>query len=110
MVKKVTRFDVMLVALDPTRGSEIKKTRPCLIISPDEINDCIRTVIIAPMTTKTHHDYVSRIPLVFNKKQGEIALDQLRTVDKSRLLKHLGKIDTAVAKKVTSTLQELFAW
>jgi mRNA interferase MazF len=109
MAITVSRFDVVLVALDPTRGSEIKKTRPCLIVSPNEMNDCIRTVIIAPMTTKVH-DYASRVPIIFNKKHGEVALDQIRTVDKSRLLKQLGKLDETQARKVINELQELFAW
>jgi len=76
-----SRFDVILISLDPTRGSEIRKTRPCLVISPDEMNDHIRTVIVAPMTTKGK-PYPTRVPCTFQGKRGQIVLDQIRTVDK----------------------------
>jgi mRNA interferase MazF len=101
------RFDVYLVNLDPTQGREIKKTRPATIISPNEMNDHISTVIIAPMTTKGR-DYPTRIPCKFQGKRGQIILDQIRTVDKSRLVKRLGKIDKSTSEKVLNILQEMF--
>ena len=104
----VNRFDVHLVALDPTVGSEIRKTRPAVVISPDEMNRHIRTVIIAPMTTKGQ-PYPTRVPVTFQQKKGQIVLDQIRTVDKSRLVKKLGAIDPPTRKKVLQTLSEMFA-
>ena len=102
------RFDVYLVNLDPTIGSEIKKTRPCLVISPDEMNRYINTVIVAPMTTKGR-DYPTRVACKFQGKQGQIVLDQIRTVDKARLIKRVGKIDAQTETKVLSVLGEMFA-
>lgn len=104
----VQRFDVWLVALDPAVGAEIQKTRPCLIISPDEMNVHIATVTIAPMTTKGR-DYPTRVPCQFEGKSGQVVLDQLRTVDKSRLVKRLGRLDAAGADAVLDVLTELFA-
>jgi mRNA interferase MazF len=104
----VKRFDVYLVNLDPTIGSEIKKTRPCLIISPDEMNRYINTVIVAPMTTKGKA-YPTRVACKFQSKQGQIVLDQIRTVDKRRLAKRIGKIDTQTQAKVLWVLGEMFA-
>lgn len=109
MAVVVERFDVFLVSLDPTVGSEIKKTRPCLVISPDEMNRNIRTVIIAPMTT-AKKDYPTRVPCVFRKKQGQIVLDQMRTIDKTRLVKKLGAIDSNTQLDVITVLQHLFAF
>ena len=103
------RFDVYLMNLDPTIGSEIRKTRPCLIISPDEMNRHIKTVIVAPMTS-AGKDYPSRVPCNFRKKQGQIVLDQIRTLDKSRLIKKLGSIDSKAQLEVIATLQRLFAF
>ena len=105
----VNRFDVYLTNLDPTIGSEIQKTRPCLIISPDEMNRHIRTVIIAPMTT-AGQDYPTRITCQFKKKNGHIVLDQIRTIDKARLIKNLGALDSETQLKVISVLQRLFAF
>jgi len=105
---EVSRFDVYLVNLDPTIGREIKKTRPCLIISPDEMNLHIRTVIIAPMTTKGR-PYPTRVACRFKGKSGQVVLDQLRTIDKERLAKKLGRIDTRVAEAVLLMLSEMFA-
>lgn len=102
------RFEVYLVNLDPTIGREIKKTRPCLIISPDEMNRHIATVIVAPMTTKGR-SYPTRIPCEFQEKQGQIVLDQIRTVDRSRLVKKLGQINSATQKAVLALLAEMFA-
>ena len=103
----VQRFDVWLVTLDPTVGSEIRKTRPALVVSPDEMNAHIATVIIAPMTTKGR-SYPTRVPCTFQGKSGKVVLDQLRTVDKARLVKRLGRLDAAVCKAVLDTLAELF--
>ena len=104
----VKRFEVYLANLDPTLGSEIQKTRPCLIISPDEMNEAIATVIVTPMTTKGR-DYPTRVNCIFDGKEGQIVLDQIRTVDKVRLVKKLGKISTSTQKEVLAVLLELFA-
>lgn len=104
----VMRFEVYLVNLDPVVGSEIRKTRPCVIISPDEMNAHIATVIVAPMTTKGR-SYPTRITCKFQGKEGQVVLDQIRTVDKSRLVKCLGMLDEAAKSLVLSTLSEMFA-
>ena len=98
----VKRFDVFLVNLDPTIGSEIQKTRPCVVISPDEMNRHIATAIIAPMTTKGRA-YPTRVICQFQGKEGQIVLDQIRTVDKTRLLKKLGQISQNEQKSVLET-------
>ena len=103
----VQRFDVWLVVLDPTVGSEIRKTRPCLVISPDEMNAHIATVIIAPMTSKGR-DYPTRVPCTFQRKAGQVVLDQIRTVDQARLVKRLGQLDATASAAVLDTLAELF--
>ena len=108
MAMVVKRFDVFLVNLDPTIGSEIKKTRPCLIISPDEMNRYISTVIVAPMTTRGR-EYPTRSSCKFEHKQGQIVLDQIRTIDKARLIKKLGKINKRAQIEVLSILGEMFA-
>jgi mRNA interferase MazF len=108
MAVVVRRFDVFLVSLDPTVGSEIQKSRPCLIISPDEMNRHIQTVIIAPMTSRGRK-YPTRIACEFQRKQGHIVLDQIRTVDKARLLRKLGRIDNQTQIEVLSVLQEMFS-
>ena len=104
----VKQFDVYLIALDPTVGSETQKTRPCLVVSPDELNEHIATVIVAPMTTQGR-PYPTRVACRFQGKQGQIVLDQLRTVDKARLLRRLGRSDRATQDHVLSTLAALFA-
>lgn len=104
----VNRFAVHLVNLDPTIGSEIRKTRPCVIISPDEMNRHLRTVIVAPMTTRAR-PYPSRVTCRFRKKTGQIALDQLRTVDMARLVKQVGIIDRRSQGAVLKTLGAIFA-
>jgi mRNA interferase MazF len=104
----VNRFEVYLINLDPTVGSEIKKTRPCLIISPDEINHNIRTVIVAPMTTKGR-SYPTRVSCRFKGKNGQVVLDQIRTIDKTRLVKKLGRLDKRSAEKVLTVIAEMFA-
>ena len=103
------RFDVYLANLDPRVGSEIKKNKPCLVISPDEMNSHIRTVIVAPMTT-AGKDYPTRISCTFKKKKGQIVLDQIRTIDKTRLVKKLGIINPGTQLKVITTLQRLFSF
>ncbi len=104
----VKRFEVYLVRLDPTVGSEIQKTRPCLVVSPDEMNRFISTAIVAPMTTKGM-PYPSRAPCKFKGKRGYVILDQIRTVDKSRLLKRVGRIDSETQSAVLSLLNEMFS-
>ena len=104
----VSRFDVYIVVLDPTIGSEIQKTRPCLIISPNEMNRHIATVIVAPMTTKGR-PYPTRIACTFQGKEGQVVLDQIRTVDKSRLARKLGKISEETQIEVLSVLNEMFS-
>ena len=102
----VRQYDIFMISLDPARGHEIKKSRPCLVISPDEMNGNISTVIIAPMTTASH-PYPSRVPLHFAGKQALVVLDQLRTVDKVRLVKRLGAADETVVKKVKAVIKEM---
>ena len=105
---EVGRFDVVLVTLDPTVGSEIKKTRPCLVISPNEMNRPLRTVIVAPMTTQGK-PYPSRVPCQFQGKRGCIVLDQIRTVDKARVVKKLGRLSPRTAEAALSVLREMFS-
>jgi mRNA interferase MazF len=101
------RDEVWLVALDPSRGSEIKKTRPCLIASPDEMNEALRTVLVAPMTT-TLRQYPTRVNVIFRSKSGQIALDQLRAIDRQRMVRKLGVIPARTALEVSSVLVEMF--
>lgn len=109
VVADFRRYEVYLVNLDPTLGAEIQKTRPCLIVSPDEMNRHIRTVIIAPLTS-VRRDYPSRVDVTFQRKKGQVVLDQLRTVDKVRLVKHLGRLPEAPARAVADVLQRMFAY
>ncbi len=104
----VNRFDVFLVNLDPTIGVEIQKRRPCLIISPDEMNRNVKTAIIAPMMTKSRN-FPTRIACEFAGKTGFVVLDQIRSVDKVRLTKKLGEIDEETQVKVLDKLQEIFS-
>ena len=104
----VKRFEVYLVNLDPSIGSEIQKTRPCLVISPDEMNAHIATVIVAPMTTRGR-EYPTRVKCKFQGKAGQIVLDQIRTVGKVRLVKKLGRINSATQKQVLTVLFEMLA-
>ncbi|HET9406465.1 MAG TPA: type II toxin-antitoxin system PemK/MazF family toxin [Candidatus Sulfotelmatobacter sp.] len=101
------RDEVWLVSLDPSRGSEIKKMRPCLIVSPDELNEWLRTAIIAPMTS-TARQYPSRVEIRFRGKTGQVALDQVRAVDRGRLVRKLGNLPTSVAESVSRVLVEMF--
>lgn len=104
----VSRFEVYYINLDPTIGSEIRKTRPCVIISPDEMNHNIRTVIVAPLT-KVLRNYPTRVSCRVEGKQGQIVLDQIRTVDKTRLIKRIDKLTKPTQKKVLEVLAEMFA-
>ena len=108
MVKMtMNRFEIYTINLDPTTGAEIKKTRPCVIISPDEMNQYIKTVIIAPMTT-SKKSYKSRLNIKFQGKDNQIVLDQIRTVDKQRLIKKIGKITAADSQSLCNKLVEMF--
>jgi mRNA interferase MazF len=104
----VNRFEVYLVSLDPTVGSEIRKTRPCLVVSPDEMNHHIRTVIVAPLTTKGR-PYPTRVRCRFGGKTGQVVLDQMRAVDHARLVRRLGHIDRRAGGAVLAVLQEMFS-
>ncbi len=104
----VQRFDVLLVALDPARGSEIRKTQPCVVVSPDEANRRLRTVLVAPMTTGGQL-YPTRIPSTFGGHEGHIALDQMRAVAHERLVRHLGRLDAETQDAVLDRLQAFFA-
>ncbi len=106
-MKKPERFDIFLINLDPAKGFEIQKTRPCVVISSNEINFNLSTVIIAPMTTKKRK-YPTRVSLKFDDKEGQIALDQMRTVDQSRLIKNLGQVDRKTRKSLIEILIEMF--
>lgn len=104
----VRRGDVYLVDLDPSRGGEIRRTRPCVIVSPDELNANLRTYIIAPLTSG-RYDYPFRVPCRFKGHSGYVILDQIRTVDHERLVRRLGKLSSSVIQKSLSVLQEMFA-
>lgn len=105
----VKRFDVCLVSLNPTVGSELRKRRPCLIISPNSMNQSrLRTVIIAPMTTTIRKHFPTRVDLTFQGKRGQVALDQLRVIDRSRIVSKIGFIGPSTARKVISLLQTMF--
>ncbi|MDF3818573.1 type II toxin-antitoxin system PemK/MazF family toxin [Leptospira sp. 96542] len=102
----IKQYDIYLINLDPTIGREIKKSRPCIIISPDEMNKFIGTVIIAPMTTKSK-TYPTRIEITFQEKKGSVVLDQIRTVDKSRLIRKLGTADFKTIQKIKKIIKEM---
>jgi mRNA interferase MazF len=104
----VSRFDVFLVNLDPTVGSEIRKSRPCVVVSPDEMNRHVRTVVVAPLTTSSR-SYPSRVQVRFAGKDGQVVIDQLRTVDKARLATRLGALDGHESSAVLAVLKEFFA-
>src|SRR3712207_6435930 len=107
MVRSPHRYDVHLVHLEPTVGAEIRKTRPCVVISPNVMNESLRTVIVAPMTSRVRR-YPNRVWCVFNGQDGEIALDQIRTVDRSRIMRRLGALDPGTAQAVSDRLVEMF--
>ena len=104
----VSRGDVFLVDLNPTRGGEIRKTRPCVVVSPDELNAHLRTFIVAPLTTGGHA-YPFRVPCRFRGKSGHVVLDQVRTVDRERLVRHMGRLPPATLGRALGVLQETFA-
>jgi mRNA interferase MazF len=108
VIKTASRFQVWLVSLNPTKGKEINKTRPCVVISPNEMS-ALSTVLVAPMTTKGF-DFPCRINCNFKNKKGLILLDQIRAVDKTRLVKQLGSIDKETQQELCTSLQELFAY
>jgi mRNA interferase MazF len=103
----VRRGDIFLVSLDPARGDEIRKTRPCVVVSPDELNAYLRTFIVAPLTTGGH-PYPFRIPCRFEGRAGYIVIDQIRTVDRERLVRRLGKLSSSTLGRVLAILQEMF--
>ncbi len=102
----MNQYDVFLISLDPTIGHEIRKARPCAIISPEEMNRQIQTVIIAPMTSQSHA-YPSRIPVRFHSKNGWIVLDQIRTVDKRRLIRKLGHLNQKTIRRIKAVIKEM---
>ena len=103
----IAQYDIVLVNLDPTIGSEIKKTRPCVIISPDELNTHLRTIVVAPMTTKSH-EYPTRLKIKHNKQIGWVVMDQIRTIDKKRITKHLGKLTLKEIAGCKDIIRETF--
>ena len=103
----ISQYEIVLVNLDPTIGSEIRKTRPCVIISPDEMNRHLNTVVIAPMTSKSH-DYPTRDNVSHNKMDGFVVIDQIRTIDKRRIIKRLGKLSNDEVKSVKAVIKETF--
>ena len=106
MVKDISRFDIVLVKLNPTVGSEIQKTRPCIVISPNEIN-ILKTVIVAPMTSRGF-DFIFRPKIEFDNKEGLVLLDQIRAIDKKRIIKKIGQVETNTSKEIIETLLEMF--
>ncbi len=106
---KLKRFDICLVNLDPTIGSEMKKKRPVVIISPDSMNlSRLKTIIVAPMTSRVRDDFPTRVTLNFNNKKGQIALDQVRSIDRTRIIKILGSLDADVENNVLNLLGVMF--
>ena len=106
---KIKRFDVCLVELDPTIGSEIKKTRPAVIISPDSMNiSRLKTVIIAPMTTTVRKNFPTRVGLTFKNKSGQVALDQLRVIDRTRIIKNIGEVEKSTGNNILKILSIIF--
>jgi mRNA interferase MazF len=108
MVADVQRYEIYLVKLNPTVGSEIQKTRPCIVISPNEMN-VLKTVIVAPMTSKGF-DFIFRPKIKFDNKNGLVLLDQIRTVDKTRLLKKIGNVDEHISKNISNMLVKMFEY
>ena len=108
-VVAVQRFEVWLINLDPTQGSEINKTRPCVVLSPNEMNRYLRTVTVAALTS-TQRDYPSRVDYTFQGKEGQVALDYIRSVDRARLMRRLGVLPEVTAQAVCDRLQEIFQY
>ena len=107
---KPERFSVCLVGLEPTVGSEMKKTRPCVVISPDSMNKSrLNSLIIAPLTSSIRNNFPTRIDIEFDERKGQVALDQLRAIDRSRILKTLGKLKKSEGKAILSLLQIIFS-
>lgn len=104
---EIRQYEIILVNLDPTIGSEIPKTRPCVVISPDEMNRHLRTVVIAPMTTSSRN-YPTRVEIKHDNKIGWVVLDQIRTIDRERIIKNLGRLSKPEIKEVKSVLKETF--
>lgn len=104
---ELVQYDIVLINLDPTFGSEIQKTRPCVIVSPNEMNKYLNTIVISPMTSSLK-EYPTRIPVKLNDKKGMIAIDQIRTVDKKRIIKILGKLSKTEIKKTKEIIKETF--
>jgi mRNA interferase MazF len=102
------QFDVWIIVLDPTVGTEIRKTRPCVVVSPDEMNNNLRTAIVAPLTSMVRA-YPSRVRISFQGREGDVALDQLRAVDRSRLLKRTGTVSSDAKQRILGTLVEMWA-
>jgi mRNA interferase MazF len=102
----IKQYDIFIVGLDPTVGAEMQKRRPCVVISPDEMNGPLRTLQIAPMTT-TVHNYPWRVPITFQKKRGMVALDRIRTVDKKRILRRIGRASRPVVERIKRVIHEM---
>lgn len=109
MVKKIIRFDVWLIELDPTKGSEIRKTRPCLVVSPDSVNRYLNTITIVPLTSSIR-SYPTRVNCVFKTKNGQAMVDQIRSLDKTRLKKKLGVMESRYCKLICDTIVEAYKW
>ncbi len=107
MTEVVYRGDVFLISLDPARGGEIQKTRPCVVVSPDELNAHLQTLIVAPLTTGGH-PYPFRVPCRFEGRAGYVVIDQIRTVDRERLVRRLGKLSPSTLGRILAILQEMF--
>jgi mRNA interferase MazF len=104
---EIRQYEIILVNLDPTIGSEIKKTRPCVVISPNEMNKYLRTIVIAPMTTSSKK-YPTRVEIKHDNKIGWVILDQIRTIDKQRIIKELGRLSKPEIKEVKEIIKETF--
>lgn len=109
MVKKICRFDVWLIELDPTKGSEIRKTRPCLVVSPDSVNRYLNTITIVPLTSSIRN-YPTRVNCVFQNKTGQAMVDQIRSLDKARLKKKLEVLESRYCKLICDTIVEAYKW
>jgi mRNA interferase MazF len=107
-LEAVSRFDVILVRLNPTFGSEIRKTRPCVVVSPDEMNHAVRTLLVAPLTS-TSKPYPTRVSCRFEHRHGYVVLDQLRTIDRERIVRKLGTLDVDTSLQVLALLREMFS-